>query len=155
MKHDNDCEQSWDRWDDEPTQPFEWLRTARVLVAEDDDALRDMIVTRLRADGCQVVEARDGDSALETITSIDGGSSDVRALDLVVIDVRMPGLSGLDVIRLLRSWRWTTPVLFVTAYPEPALLAQARELDARVLAKPFVLSRLSRVASDTLAGRPS
>ena len=146
---------TWEIWDDEPTTPFEWLRTARVLVAEDDTALREMIATRLRADGCDVVEAHDGDSALEVITAIDGGSSKHRALDLAVIDVRMPGLSGLEVVRLLRSWRWTTPVLFVTAYPDAALLEQARELGANVLAKPFVLSRLSRAATSTLAGRPS
>jgi CheY-like chemotaxis protein len=141
-------------WDDEPTtNGFEWLRTARVLVAEDDVTLRAMIAARLRADGCYIIEAVDGDDALETITSIDCGSSDVRALDLVVMDVRMPGLSGLDVVRLLRSWHWQTPVLLVTAYPEPQLFAQASELEANVLAKPFVMSRLSRVASDTLAGR--
>lgn len=142
-------------WDDEPTTPFEWLRTARVLVAEDDASLREMIATRLRADGCDVIEARDGDAALDTITSIDGGAGPHRALDLVVIDIRMPGLSGLEVVRLLRSWRWTTPVLFVTAYPDDKLLVQARELGANVLAKPFLLSRLSHAASTTLAGRPS
>ena len=142
-------------WDDEPTQPFEWLRTARVLVAEDDDSLREMIASRLRRDGCVVVEARSGDEALDVVTSVESGSADVRDLDLVVIDVRMPGLSGLDVIRLLRSWRWKTPVLFVTAYPDHQLLDQARELEANVLPKPFILSRLSRVARDTLAGRTS
>lgn len=140
-------------WDDEPTLPFEWLRTARVLVAEDDDSLREMICARLRRDGCMVVEARTGDEALDLVTSIDAGTADLGDLDLVVIDVRMPGLSGLEVIRLLRSWRWLTPVLFVTAYPDQHLLDQARALDANVLPKPFILSRLSRVASDTLAGR--
>ena len=148
MTQENDQE----AWDDEPTTRFEWLRTARVLVAEDDTALRQMIATRLRADGCDVVEAHDGDTALATISAIDTGSGAQRNLDLVVIDVRMPGRSGLEVIRLLRSWRWTTPVLFVTAYPDDTLLAEARELDANVLAKPFVLSRLSRAARHTLAG---
>lgn len=142
-----------DRWDDEPTTPFEWLRTARVLVAEDDDSLREMISARLRADGCNVVQAKNGDEALDLITSIDSGRAAVKALDLVVIDVRMPGMSGLDVVRVLRAWRWLTPVLFVTAYPDDRFLAHAGELGASVLPKPFVLSRLSRVASDALARR--
>src|SRR6185312_2485143 len=145
--------QDSERWDDEPTAPFEWLRTARVLVAEDDDALREMITTRLRGDGCYVIQAKNGDEALDLITSIDSGHAEVRQLDLVVIDVRMPGMSGLDVVRVLRAWQWGTPVLFVTAYPDDRFLSQAGELGASVLAKPFVLSRLSRVASDTLAKR--
>ncbi|MGE5181638.1 MAG: response regulator [Acidobacteriota bacterium] len=137
-------------WDDEPTRPFDWLRTARVLVAEDDDALRAMIAGRLRADGCRVIEAANGDEALDRITSVET-SSLTPGIDLVVIDVRMPGLSGLEVVRLLRSWRWTTPVLFVTAYPDEQFLEQATALDAQVLAKPFVLARLSQAASETLA----
>ncbi len=137
-------------WDDEPTRPFEWLRTARVVVAEDDASLRAMIAARLRGDGCQVIEAANGDEALDRITAIET-SPPSRGIDLVVIDVRMPGLSGLEVVRLLRSWRWTTPVLFVTAYPDDQFLRQASELDAQVLAKPFVLARLSRAASDALA----
>lgn len=143
-----------DEWDDQPTRPFDWLRTARVLVVEDDAALRDMIATRLRRDGCHVVQAENGDEALDLITSIEIGGRE-RELDLVVIDVRMPGVSGLEVVRVLRSWRWTTPVLFVTAYPDDKLLREATALDAKVLAKPFVLSRLSEAASATLAGAQS
>ena len=141
----------WD--DDEPTTPYEWLRTARVLVAEDDDSLRRMIATRLRADGCQVIEAASGDEALDVVSANEDGSSGIHALDLVVIDVRMPGVSGLDVVRLMRAWQWPTPVLVVTAYPSPEVFEQAIALDANVLPKPFVLSRLSRVAGDTLAGK--
>jgi two-component system response regulator (stage 0 sporulation protein F) len=145
--------QDTDRWDDEPTTPFEWLRTARVLVAEDDDSLREMISTRLRGDGCHVVQAKNGDEALDLITSIDSGRAEIRQLDLVVIDFRMPGMSGLDVVRVLRAWQWGTPVVFVTAYPDDRFMTQAGELGASVLAKPFVLSRLSEVASEALAKR--
>ena len=144
-----------DVWDEEPTRPFEWLRTARVLVGEDDDTLRDMVATRLRRDGSQVVEARSGDEALDIITQIDAGTAAMRELDLVVLDVRMPGLSGIEVIRLLRSWHWTTPAVLVTAYPDTAIYEQALALGASVLPKPFILSKLSRVASETLSRRAS
>lgn len=143
--------ENYEDWEDEPTRPFDWLRTARVLVAEDDQALREMIAARLRADGCHVVQVGNGDDALDLITSIELGAG-ARSLDLVVIDVRMPGMSGLEVVRVLRSWRWTTPVLFVTAYPDDKLLREATALDAHVLAKPFVLAKLSEAASATLAG---
>src|SRR5690348_14937269 len=101
MNHRDDTYEPPDAWDDEATKPFEWLQRARVLVAEDDDTLRDMIASRLRRDGCEVVEAHDGNEALAVITAIDAGLAEPAELDLVVIDVRMPGRSGLDVIRLL------------------------------------------------------
>jgi CheY-like chemotaxis protein len=109
----------------------------------------------LRQDGCDVAEAHTGDEALDVIARISKGEDPLADLDLVIIDVRMPGLSGLDVIRLLRSWNWSTPVLFVTAYPDPELAAEISELDARLLAKPFGLSRLSNAALDAIRGRLS
>jgi DNA-binding response OmpR family regulator len=142
-------------WDDEPTNPFEQLQAARILLAEDDPALRAMMATRLRQDGCDVAEARTGDEALDMITMIGDGEAPLADLDLVIIDVRMPGLSGLEVIRLLRSWQWSTPVLFVTAYPDPELAVEIGELDARLLAKPFGLSRLSNAALEAIRGRLS
>jgi len=139
-----------DEWEDEPTNPFEQLLTARILLAEDDPALRTMMAARLRQDGCDVVEARSGDEALEMIATIADGEAPMEGVDLVIMDVRMPGLSGLEVIRLLRSWKWSTPVLFVTAYPDPELAAEVGELDARLLAKPFGLSRLSNAALEAI-----
>ena len=142
-------------WDDEPTNPFEQLQTARILLAEDDPALRAMMAARLRQDGCEVAEAHTGDEALDLIATISNGEAPLAELDLVIIDVRMPGLSGLEVIRLLRSWNWSTPVLFVTAYPDPELAAEIGELDARLLAKPFGLSRLSNAALEAIRQRMS
>lgn len=137
-------------WDDEPTNPFEVLHAVRVLLAEDDPTLRAMMAARLRSDGCEVVEACSGDEALELIATIANGESEVTNIDLAIMDVRMPGLSGIDVLACLRAWRWEAPVLFVTAYPDDELIELAAALDARVLAKPFGLSRLSTTALETL-----
>jgi DNA-binding response OmpR family regulator len=142
-------------WDDEPTTPIERLFPARVLVAEDDDALRAMMASRLRGEGCEVIEACNGDQAFEMIAEIEDGAAQFDALDLVIVDVRMPGLSGLEVLDLLRAGRDATPVLVVTAYPEPELRAEVRRLGAHLLAKPFGLSRLTQAANAVLRGRPS
>jgi CheY-like chemotaxis protein len=144
-----------DNWEDEPTNPFKALEMARVLVAEDDDALRGMMVARLRNDGCEVIEARTGDEALDVITSVWQGTGPVDGLDLLVMDVRMPGLSGIEIAYLMRSWRVCAPVLFVTAYPEPDLLAEVHQLQGRIIAKPFGLSRLSTAANEALRARLS
>ena len=142
-------------WDTEPTQVFERLESVHVLVAEDDDDLRAMIAARLRRDGCEVVEARSGDEALDVIASALDRRGGFGALDLVIMDVRMQGMSGLEVVEILRDASWKTPVLLVTAYPDPALRVRASELRCDVLAKPFGLSRLSKAASEALARRPS
>jgi CheY-like chemotaxis protein len=142
-------------WDEEPTNRLEKLEMARVLVAEDDDALRTMMVARLRNDGCEVIEARTGEEALEVITQVWDGQGPLDALDLLIMDVRMPGLSGIEIAYLLRSWHVWAPVLFVTAYPEPRLLAEIRQLQGRIIAKPFGLSRLSSAANEALRTRSS
>jgi CheY-like chemotaxis protein len=142
--------QEHNEWDDEPTKRFERLELARVLVAEDDDALRTMMAARLRNDGCEVLEASTGDEALDVITQVWQGMGPVDGLDLLIMDVRMPGLSGIEIAYLLRSWRVCAPVLFVTAYPEPDLLAEVHQLQGRIIAKPFGLSRLSSAANEAL-----
>lgn len=140
-------------WEEEPTNRFEKLAMARVLVAEDDDSLRAMMAARLRLDGCEVIEARTGDEALDVITQVWEGRGPIEGLDLLVMDVRMPGLSGIEIAYVLRSWHVRAPVLFVTAYPEPDLLTEVRQLQARIIAKPFGLSRLSSAANDALRAR--
>lgn len=140
-------------WDDEPTKLFERLHATHVLVAEDDDDLRAMIAGRLRRDGCEVIEARSGDEALEMITMVLDRRAGFEALDLVIMDVRMHGMSGLEVVEILRKASWDAPVLFVTAYPDPALRARATRLHADLLAKPFGLSRLSKAASEAIRRR--
>lgn len=125
---------------------------ARVLLAEDDANLRAMMADRLRDDGCEVLEAIDG---YDTITKLDGIADTAvpfANLDLVVMDVRMPGMSGLEITYLLRSWRWRTPVMLVTAYPDADLLKEAARLGAALLAKPFGLRRFGQAAREVLQG---
>lgn len=141
-----------DAWDDEPTGRINVETTARVLVVEDDPELRAMISNRLRHDGCEVVEACSGQDALERL---DESDTYERPLDLVVMDVRMPGISGLEVTYLIRSWRWRTPIVLVTAYPEPELFEEAARLDAQLLAKPFAFAKLSQAAMTAVRGRAS
>lgn len=122
-------------------------RTPRVLVAEDDDDLRSLVAEQLRRDGCEVFEAATGDEALTVISDVVAGSGPADELELVVMDLRMPGLSGIEVMALMRSMRCPTPVLVVTAYPDPALFEEVERLGGVVLPKPFGFARLSAAAS--------
>jgi len=127
---------------------------ARVLVAEDDFDMRAMIAAALRADGYSVVEAANGIELLDAIAVglISGRSED--AFDVVLSDVRMPRVNGIDVITRLREASWTVPVIIMTASGDETFLARLSELGIRLLEKPFDLDDL-RDAIATAINRPS
>jgi len=79
----------------------------RVLVVEDEAALRETLKTRLAAAGFTVDEAADGNLGLYAGTEY--------PIDLAIVDLGLPGLAGLEVIRRLRAARKTFPILILTA----------------------------------------
>ena len=79
-----------------------------VLVVDDDPTQRRLVQAVLDRDGYQVVHAENGQEALDRLTS--GGGADVVLLDLV-----MPGLSGLDTLKQARAAGVRTPVIVLTA----------------------------------------
>ncbi len=79
----------------------------RVLVVEDEAALRETLRSRLTAAGFTVDEAADGNEALFAGTEY--------PLDVAIVDLGLPGLSGLEVIRRLRAAAKTFPILILTA----------------------------------------
>src|SRR3954452_6311908 len=80
---------------------------ARVMVVDDDVTVREVVVTYLRAAGYDVGEAADGESALDDLR-------DERA-DLVVLDLMLPGIDGLEVCRRIRAKGDDVPVIMLTA----------------------------------------
>jgi DNA-binding response OmpR family regulator len=76
-----------------------------VLIAEDDDDIRDLVVFKLEQAGLTVIAAPDGATALS--------AAQTQAPDLAVIDVSMPGMSGLDLCRLLRADPRTAGMLII------------------------------------------
>ena len=136
-----------------PVGPSVVGRRRRVLVAEDDAALRRMIATVLRADGYEVIEAGDGLELLGHIESILAGER-ARSDEFVILaDVNMPGLTGMDVLAILRCTFAATAVILMTAFGDREVYAEARELGAAaVLDKPFNLDALRAIVVE--AGPP-
>jgi two-component system, response regulator, stage 0 sporulation protein F len=129
-----------------------WRRSvrARVLVAEDDQELRSLVVYTLVNDGYEVYEADSGDAVVRLLQSASSETPPGHGLDLVILDHKMPRVSGLEIAQQLRSANWPTPLILITAFPARALLDEARSLSMRVLAKPFSLSALSTMALSVL-----
>lgn len=115
------------------------MMPARILLAEDHAETRALLASRLRKDGYEVVEVSNGRQLLIEMGSALLGDSDSYP-DLVITDVRMPGLSGLQVLAGLRASCWSTPVIIITAFGDDEVHAEARRLGVSgVLDKPFDL----------------
>jgi len=95
-------------------------RQPLVLLAEDDAEFRRLLVSVLEEAGYEVVEAEDGLALLATIEDTLTVRRERPDAFLVVADVRMPGLTGLDVLAILRCANWATPVILITAFGDEA-----------------------------------
>ncbi len=107
----------------------------RVLVADDDRAIRESLARALELEGYEVLTASDGPAALASVTD--------EAPDALVLDVMMPGIDGLTVCRVLRTEQCAVPILMLTARSETP--DRVAGLDAGAddyLAKPFDLDEL-------------
>jgi CheY-like chemotaxis protein len=105
---------------------------ARILVIEDNPALRTLVRQLLESQGHNVIEAANGAEGLQGYAA--------ATADLVITDLEMPVLDGFQVLRALRH---TVPSLAVIAMSgDPHALAQARTLTPYTLAKPFALQPL-------------
>ena len=100
-----------------------------VLVAEDDPDMRRLVAALLRGAGHKVAEARDGMEILDRIESTIWAERP-ELFDVIVSDISMPGLSGLDVLAALRCTHFSTPVILITAYGDDETREEARELGA-------------------------
>ena len=112
-----------------------------VLVVDDNEMNRDMLSRRLQRAGYEVAVAHDGHLALELTRD--------RRFDLILLDVTMPGVNGLEVLRILREAHTATdlPIIMATAHRESedivkALAMGANDYVTKPLDFPVVLARV-------------
>ena len=108
---------------------------ARILLAEDDDHLRVFLARALRRAGHEVCDCGDGDVALTWIKE--------NSADLLIADVVMPGLDGIELARRANDLWPDLRVMFITGFAAVALRHRGvTRREAAVLAKPFHLRQL-------------
>ena len=123
------------------------LDEARVLVVEDDEAMRAFLEESLREEGYAVTTASNTLSAIVTLL---GGQADV-----LVVDWKMPDLDGFALLSAVRRCFTDVPVIFVTAFARPDVEKRALEEGAfSFLPKPFRLSVLVAEIERALRSRP-
>jgi DNA-binding response OmpR family regulator len=122
------------------------------LLAEDDADLRALVAGALRADHVEVVEVKDGGRMLVELASAYAAGDVHEKYDLLVSDVRMPVCSGIQILESLRSARWNTPAILMTAFGDEPTRRRALGLGALFFPKPFDVDDL-RAAAWHLLGR--
>ncbi len=117
-------------------------QTNRILLIEDEDLIRDMIVVALEEEGYEVHTANNGRSALNMLQSPDF-SRDKLNPDLIILDLMLPEVNGLDICRLLRYQGDITPILVVSAKSSETDRVLGLEVGADdYLTKPFSMREL-------------
>lgn len=118
----------------------------RVLLVEDDDDNRELMAEVLASCGYEVLSASSGQDGLKTLAE--------RSIDVLVTDVGMPGMGGLEVAKAAKAIAPTVPVVIVTGWAERQDIASARgkHVDA-VLIKPVEPDALAQAVSDVAQAR--
>ena len=117
-------------------------RAPRILIVDDDQGQRSLLNSFLKTQGFQTVVVDSGDRALEALRS--------QPIQLMISDVRMPGMSGLETLRRARQEHAVLPVLLVTAYADiREAVGAMRDGAVNYLPKPIDLEELLTIVRQT------
>ncbi len=121
------------------------LSRHRILVVDDEQDILDILHEHF-AKECDVETAADGMTALAIVRA--------RRPDVIFLDINMPGINGVDVLKSVKELDATIPVLMVTANADNALAAEAIKRGAfSYVPKPFDLKYLDHLVAAALSGR--
>ena len=107
---------------------------ARILLAEDDQSMREFLARALERSGHDVTAVPDGLAALDAVSE--------RAYELLIADIVMPGIDGIEVSRQASKVNADLKVLFITGFAAVDMNAREEMGDTKVLSKPFHLREL-------------
>ncbi len=114
-----------------------------VLLADDEDAMRETIAEVLISLGYIVIEARDGKEALQLFQEHD--------IDLVISDIVMPNMNGTDAVKKMRETNSKLPIIFMTGYDKTQAISATNDIDGMIiLSKPFPFEELSHALRSLL-----
>ena len=118
-------------------------KRARILVVDDEPIVRESIRDWLEDAGYQVATAESGEEALEMIETQD--------FSVVVLDIRLPGRTGIKVLKEIKAQKPQIKSIVITAYPSAEMADEAMKLGAvDYLIKPIAPDELERLIRETL-----
>ena len=119
---------------------------SKILVVDDEQSLRDFLAIMLKKEGHDVVTAEDGTHAMNAVQS--------EIFDLVISDVKMPGIDGIGVLKSVKEISPETVVIMITAYATAETAVEAMKLGASdYIIKPFKVDELKLTINNSLEKR--
>jgi len=127
-----------------------------ILLAEDDLEMRKMLAWSLRKEGFNVTECNDGNSLMKRIGFLDT-LGEAKTFDLIISDIRMPGVTGMQVLERTKEYEDFPPIILITAFGDEVTHARAEKHGAAVVIdKPFDIDDLLATISQIMPfKRPS
>jgi CheY-like chemotaxis protein len=114
----------------------------RILLAEDDLEMRRMLSWYLQKKGCNVMSSKNGNDLIRHLGFL-GPLENFHGFDLIISDIRMPGVTGLQVLEAAKEFDDFPPMILITAFPDKETLDLSRRLGAAaILTKPFDMDDL-------------
>lgn len=120
--------------------PGQETSRAKILVVDDDTLLLNLLVDTLRSIGYDTIGVPGGAEALETLSQ--------QKFDMMITDIKMPGMDGLSLLKRVKRHFPTMPVLFITGVASPEIVGYS-SADG-ILAKPFRISHMEELIQRTL-----
>lgn len=118
--------------------------TAAVLIVDDDPGMLQSLQDILELEGYQVLLASQPDEALQILSQ--------HRVAVVLSDIRMGEISGLDLLQIVRRHYGDIPVYLMTAYTEPEIIQKAEDLGSPTLGKPLDLAQLLQYLNQAASG---
>jgi len=116
---------------------------AKILIVDDEPGILDFLRNMFQAEGYEVVIALNGEAAIEAVK--------IGTVDLVITDLRMPEMDGMELLRELKKFKPSMPVIMLTAYASDETAIEAKKLGVfTYISKPFNVAGLFGIVKRAL-----
>jgi DNA-binding NtrC family response regulator len=117
----------------------------KILVVDDEDALRTVLAAELEGEGYQVTTAADGQEAINILSS--------AGFDLILLDIKMPNVDGFEVLKLAKERHPATKIIMLTGFADLKNAIESKKLGAEdFVSKPYDLVDLLTTVERVLSG---
>ncbi|AQX53158.1 two-component system response regulator [Priestia flexa] len=115
--------------------------TEKILIVDDQYGIRILLTEVLQKEGYQTFQAANGFQAIDIAKK--------QQLDLVLLDMKIPGMDGIEILKRLKGYDKTIKVIIMTAYGELDMIQEAKDLGALThFAKPFDIDEIRQVVRE-------